>query len=180
MRIQTMTSSAVLATLCTLLLCGCGVSSQPGDVGPSSEDQGDALAGASGVGKDEGEEADADAPRAEDEANEGVTLCHIPPGNPDNAHTLTVGAPAVNAHLRHGDRLGACEGSSEPDAGTPPPTTDGGSSGGGGSDPVPDAGSPGPVDAGQPCAGTSQACGAAVQCCSGRVCQAGFCSPVLN
>jgi hypothetical protein len=33
-----------------------------------------------------------------------VTLCHK--GN----RTLTVGAPAVDAHLRHGDTLGACQG----------------------------------------------------------------------
>ena len=37
-----------------------------------------------------------------------VTLCHIPPGNPDNAHTITVGASAVPAHLAHGDTLGPC------------------------------------------------------------------------
>ena len=37
-----------------------------------------------------------------------VTICHIPPGNPGNAHTITVGAPAVSAHLAHGDTLGAC------------------------------------------------------------------------
>ncbi len=37
-----------------------------------------------------------------------VTICHIPPGNPDNAHTITVGAPAVSAHLDHGDTIGAC------------------------------------------------------------------------
>jgi hypothetical protein len=37
-----------------------------------------------------------------------VTICHIPPGNPDNAHTITVGAPAVPAHLAHGDTLGPC------------------------------------------------------------------------
>jgi hypothetical protein len=173
MRFQTMTSSAVLVTLCTLLLCGCGVSTQPGDVGPSSEEQGGALGGAPGVGKGEPEA------EAENEAGEGVTLCHVPPGNPDNAHTITVGTPAVRAHLRHGDHLGACEGSSESDAGTPPPT-DGGSSGGGGTDPEPDAGSPGPVDAGQVCADSSQACGTSMPCCSGLRCQAGFCSPDIN
>jgi hypothetical protein len=37
-----------------------------------------------------------------------VTICHIPPGNPDAAHTITVGAPAVWAHLGHGDILGPC------------------------------------------------------------------------
>ena len=37
-------------------------------------------------------------------------ICHIPPGNPDNAHTITVGAPAVAAHMaNHGDRSGPCE-----------------------------------------------------------------------
>jgi len=45
----------------------------------------------------------------DDEDEEGlVTLCHIPPGNPGNAQTLTVGASAVPAHLAHGDYLGAC------------------------------------------------------------------------
>jgi hypothetical protein len=37
-----------------------------------------------------------------------VTLCHCPPGNPNNCHTITVGSNAVNAHLNHGDTLGAC------------------------------------------------------------------------
>jgi hypothetical protein len=39
---------------------------------------------------------------------EKVTICHIPPGNPGNAHTISVGAPAVPAHLGHGDTLGRC------------------------------------------------------------------------
>jgi hypothetical protein len=30
-----------------------------------------------------------------------VTLCH-------KGHTITVGAPAARAHLRHGDHAGAC------------------------------------------------------------------------
>ena len=37
------------------------------------------------------------------------TICHIPPGNPANAHTITVGAPAVTAHLAHGDVDESCE-----------------------------------------------------------------------
>jgi hypothetical protein len=39
-----------------------------------------------------------------------VSICHIPPGNPDNAHTIEVGAAAVDAHLAHGDSLGPCPG----------------------------------------------------------------------
>ncbi len=37
-----------------------------------------------------------------------VVICHIPPGNPSNAQTITVSAAAVSAHLSHGDTLGAC------------------------------------------------------------------------
>jgi len=38
-----------------------------------------------------------------------VTICHVPPGNPENAHEITVGASAVPAHLAHGDRLFTCD-----------------------------------------------------------------------
>ena len=41
-------------------------------------------------------------------------ICHIPPGNPGNSHTIEVGAPAEAAHLAHGDTVGECP---------PPPTT---------------------------------------------------------
>jgi hypothetical protein len=38
-----------------------------------------------------------------------VTICHIPPGNPANAQTITEGAPSTPGHIRnHGDYLGAC------------------------------------------------------------------------
>lgn len=49
-----------------------------------------------------------DGPGGGGNGNERVTLCHIPPGNPDNAHTITVGQNAVPAHLAHGDTDGAC------------------------------------------------------------------------
>jgi hypothetical protein len=48
-----------------------------------------------------------------EEAEASVTLCHVPPGNPDAAHTVTVGAPAVPVHLAHGDAEGACAGEEE-------------------------------------------------------------------
>ena len=40
--------------------------------------------------------------------NQKVSLCHFPPGNPDNGHTITVSEKAVPAHLAHGDSLGEC------------------------------------------------------------------------
>jgi ABC-type sugar transport system substrate-binding protein len=43
---------------------------------------------------------------------EKVTICHIPPGNPENAHEITVGASAVPAHLAHGDVF-SCGGEGE-------------------------------------------------------------------
>jgi len=64
-----------------------------------------------------------------------VLICHIPPGNPDNAHTICVGAPAVRAHQKnHGDPVGPCDdvddgpdaGLPTPDAAVPPPDHDGG------------------------------------------------------
>jgi len=39
-----------------------------------------------------------------------VTICHIPPGNPDNPQTISVAPQAVPAHLAHGDSLGPCVG----------------------------------------------------------------------
>ena len=39
-----------------------------------------------------------------------VDICHIPPGNPDNAHVINVSVHAIPAHLAHGDTLGECGG----------------------------------------------------------------------
>lgn len=41
--------------------------------------------------------------------NEKVTVCH-------NGHSITIGAPAVPAHLRHGDSLGPCGGATPTEA----------------------------------------------------------------
>jgi hypothetical protein len=65
-------------------------------------------------------------PRACDPADtKKTTVCHIPPGNPANEHTICVGNPAVPAHLAHGDHLGSCCGAAT-DGGvtTPPPPHD--------------------------------------------------------
>jgi len=37
-----------------------------------------------------------------------VEVCHIPPGNPANFHTITVSSDALSAHLSHGDLAGPC------------------------------------------------------------------------
>jgi len=55
-------------------------------------------------------ETSSSSPTTSDTTNsEKVTICHIPPGNPGNAHTITVGSPAVRAHLAHGDIEGSCD-----------------------------------------------------------------------
>jgi hypothetical protein len=38
-----------------------------------------------------------------------TTICHVPPGNPGNAHTISIGIPAVRAHFaNHDDTSGPC------------------------------------------------------------------------
>jgi hypothetical protein len=37
-----------------------------------------------------------------------VEVCHAPPGNPDNFHTITISESALAIHLAHGDVAGAC------------------------------------------------------------------------
>lgn len=38
-----------------------------------------------------------------------VDVCHIPPGNPENVHTITISENALEVHLDHGDHIGACD-----------------------------------------------------------------------
>jgi hypothetical protein len=101
----------LLALSCCVGLLGCA----------AEEDQSMYLTGTEeGAVHDSSGDWSCDSPRK-------VLICHIPPGNPDNAHTICVGASAVDPHQRlHGDTLGACgDGGGgepdEPDAGTPPP-----------------------------------------------------------
>ncbi len=49
-------------------------------------------------------------------------VCHVPPGNPANAHTICVGKSAVDPHLaNHPDSLGACGAEPNPPPDEPPP-----------------------------------------------------------
>jgi len=37
-------------------------------------------------------------------------VCHVPPGDPGNAHPICISPAAVAAHQAHGDHPGACDG----------------------------------------------------------------------
>ena len=55
--------------------------------------------------------APAMADKPGEEPNEGkVLVCHIPPGNPDKAHTISISEDDVADHLEHGDFEGDCDG----------------------------------------------------------------------
>lgn len=43
-------------------------------------------------------------------SQEWITICHYPPGNPENVQTITINASAWPAHEAHGDDIGSCEG----------------------------------------------------------------------
>lgn len=55
--------------------------------------------------------------------NNGVLICHFPPGNPDNKHSLCIGSAAIQHHIKEhqrrsfGDYLGACI-VAQPDSGS--------------------------------------------------------------
>jgi hypothetical protein len=148
-----LSSSAVLAALCSVMMMGgCGDGTQLDDGSDPALRDGELS---SGAGQGQGTK---------------ITICHVPPGNPANAHTIVVGGPAWNGHKNHpGDYQGACGGgggepdggTTEPDAGTPPPP------------PPPDAGTP-------VCAPEGGACSATVVCCSGLGCNDGVCEPILQ
>lgn len=87
-------------------------------------------------------------------------VCHVPPGNPANEHNICVGQPSVKAHLKHGDRLGPCQGTCPPpgDAGTP----------------VSDAGAP------PACRAEYEKCSTLYPCCSGLSCAYGTCAKPVH
>jgi hypothetical protein len=126
------TSLSAVSVLAALLGLGQLVACDSDTVDESSSAQ--HAAGGKGAGKgkkhgptcdlDDGSDGKPDAePHACDPQNtKKTTICHIPPGNPGNAHTICVGNAAVDAHVRnHGDLLGPCQ--VEPPC--PPPPTGG-------------------------------------------------------
>ena len=62
-------------------------------------------------GGDNNDRHDGDRDRDRDHSGDRdgkITICHVPPGNPSNSKTLTVGESAWSAHSGHGDYRGAC------------------------------------------------------------------------
>ena len=49
------------------------------------------------------------APGEKPDKPEKVEVCHIPSGEPGEAHTISIGGPARSSHLAHGDTDGACK-----------------------------------------------------------------------
>lgn len=48
-------------------------------------------------------------PCADDDGDGRLTICHSPPGNLSNAHTIIINIKALPGHLAHGDHCGPCE-----------------------------------------------------------------------
>ncbi|RKH50131.1 hypothetical protein [Corallococcus llansteffanensis] len=165
MRNLSASSSALKMALCALLFVGCGGTSES-----------DTLLGTGGdnLGREESEAPATDGGEAPGGSGRAL-ICHIPPGNHANAHTIEVGLPAVIAHLRHGDTVGACEGEE-------PPADGGVGSGDAGPGGQVDAGTGGDVDAGPACfpQGTSCDVEAENPCCNGLSCQEGACWPIIG
>jgi hypothetical protein len=112
-------------------LLGCG-DPAPAPAASSTE----ALAALSACGLDDGTiETDAHLGGCDAGDAKKTTICHIPPGNPANAHTICVGNPAVPHHVKnHGDLVGPCR--TETSCPTPPSGMGGMKGGGGKPDPT--------------------------------------------
>ncbi|HEY0707390.1 MAG TPA: hypothetical protein VGG33_11370 [Polyangia bacterium] len=125
------TLGAVLG-LATLLGCGTG---EADDVELDEASYAERLAKLNACNLNDGTvEMEADVRACKPGNTKKTTICHVPPGNPANAHTLCIGNAAVHAHLtHHDDYLGPCkEEVMCPVPPPPPPSGAGGSSGGAG------------------------------------------------
>ncbi len=86
--------------------CRDPVDPPPEDIEPDGDADSDADGDVDGDADSDG---DADGTCDVPECREDKELvCHVPPGNPGNAHWLCVGAPAIRAHERHGDGPSYC------------------------------------------------------------------------
>lgn len=94
--------NAAIAAILTASSFGCSVPS-------GTTAQRNAALEACGLQNDPSITDDVDLRACDPSQTKKTTICHIPPGNPANAHTLCVGNAAVRAHVdNHQDTLGAC------------------------------------------------------------------------
>lgn len=59
----------------------------------------------------------------QDPLQDKITICHVPDGDVSKAHDITVGESVVSDHLAHGDRIGPCLLTQQPDITVEPPTS---------------------------------------------------------
>jgi hypothetical protein len=140
-----------------------------------------------GVSTSEAKKTDAEiAASCSQENPKKVAICHIPPGNPANAHTICISENAVDTHnSHHGDYIGACDpgtggsggggatsgsGGSTSSSGSGGSGTTTSSSGAGGGD-TPNEGCP---------AEYPTACVDDADCALGESCLLGCCVPFTN
>jgi hypothetical protein len=91
-----------------------GLAAFPAYTGADNGGNGNGNGNGNGHGNGNGNSADDDENDNDNGNGNGgvdhVVICHVPPGNPDNEHTIIVGEPAVDAHVdNHGDSMGPCE-----------------------------------------------------------------------
>ncbi|MCP3995896.1 MAG: hypothetical protein GY722_12655 [bacterium] len=68
------------------------------------------VAAAQASGGSHGGDSDSDS---DSDSCRRIQICHFPPANPDNFHTIRIRANKWSRHERHGDLLGSCQGSCE-------------------------------------------------------------------
>ncbi len=89
---------------------------QAGNVGPKTlKKLNEILAKMGKPMKDREDDEDDD----NDHGTGSIVMCHSPRGNPANKQTIHVGGKASVAHLKHGDVLGACPGTTTQDTVAP-------------------------------------------------------------
>ena len=122
-------TNLALASILALSLSACTTNTPGSGLSSDSEALRKAEILACGLDDDDSVTADPDAVvhACDPGDTRKTTICHIPPGNPANAHTICVGNPAAHAHVQnHGDTLGKCP--------SEPPCDGGGDGSGSGGD----------------------------------------------
>jgi hypothetical protein len=120
----------IIAPFVTALFASCSV---PSTATTDDVAQWQAAVRACNLEDDSSITADVDIHACDPGDTKKTTICHIPPGNPSNAHTICVGNAAVHAHQnKHHDTLGPC--ASEPPCDGGDDDVDAGTGDGSGSD----------------------------------------------